>query len=175
MRCLLAFKTAAVALLTIMLTSACRTTQPKSSVPAGAAQTDFKHLERLVGRWTCTVAGAKAVELAYRLVSSGSALVETFTTPSGKETLTLFHLDDSHVLATHYCGQGNQPRLRLQQSSESTFDFRFQDATNLTSQDVSHLDRLELKLIDGDHYEKTETYVADGKEETTRFLCERVR
>jgi hypothetical protein len=77
MRYLIAFKPGAAALVPIVVSLSCRTAQPNS--PTAAAQADFGHLERLVGRWRCPVAEAKTVELAYRLVSSGSALVETFT------------------------------------------------------------------------------------------------
>ena len=167
--------TAALAL-PLLLVSACHshTTRPPSGVEAGAAKTSFEHLQQLVGHWKCTTAEARTVDLAYRLVSSGSTLVETFTTSSGKETLTVFHLDGPRLLATHYCAQGNQPRLRLQRASDRRFDFLFQDATNLTSPAASHLDRLGLELIDSGHHRRTEIYVADGKEETTHYECERV-
>jgi hypothetical protein len=177
----LVLRTATLALL-LVLFSACRAAQPapgvevaaaQPGVEAAAAQPRFEHLQQLAGCWKCT-ADTWAVDLVYRLVSSGSALVESFTTASGKETLTIFHLDDSRLLATHYCAQGNQPRLRLDHTSDRTFVFVFQDATNLSSPAASHLDRLELELIDADHYRRIETYVADGKEETTRFDCQRV-
>jgi hypothetical protein len=159
--------------LALVLVSACRATRPAPGVEAGAAEPGFERLQQLAGRWKCT-ADTWAVDLAYRLVSSGSVLLESFTTASGKETLTIFHLDGPRLLATHYCAQGNQPRLRLDRASDRTFVFVFQDATNLTSPAASHLGRLELELIDSDHYRRTETYVADGQEETTRFECERV-
>jgi hypothetical protein len=88
--------------------------------------------------------------------------------------LTLFHLDGSRLLATHYCGQGNQPRLRLTRASERSFDFRFQDATNLVDPASAHLTKLELELPDADTYRKTETYVAASDQETTRFDCARL-
>jgi hypothetical protein len=165
--------TAALAL-PLVVVSACRATQPASGVEAAAAEPSFVHLQQLVGGWKCTTAETHVVDLAYRLVSAGSTLVETFTTASGKETLTIFHADGPHLLATHYCAQGNQPRLRLRQASGRTFDFRFHDATNLAGPAASHLARLELELIDADHSRRTEIYVADGKEETARYECERV-
>jgi hypothetical protein len=185
----------AALLLALLLAPACRTTRPaatpESSAPAAtpassapaatpespapaATQASFERLHALVGRWQCTTPSARTVELAYRLVSGGSALVETFTTASGKETMTIFHLDGPHLLATHYCAQGNQPRLRLQRASDQAFDFAFHDATNLAGPDASHLDRLALELIDADHHRRTEIYAAGGEDETTRFECQRV-
>jgi hypothetical protein len=161
--------------LALLLVSACRTTRPAPRVEAGATQASFERLHALVGRWQCTTGAARTVELAYRLVSGGSTLVETFTTASGKETLTIFHLDGPHLLATHYCAQGNQPRLRLQHASDTTFELAFHDATNLASPAASHLDRLTLELIDAGHHRRTEIYAAGGKDETTRFECQRVQ
>lgn len=166
-------KVGAVALLTSLLVAACTLPKPNAGAASGAARANVESLEPLVGGWRCATAEGRKVELAYRWVSGGSALVETFKTSSGKETLTIFHGDGPHLIATHYCGQGNQPRLRLARASEGTFEFRFQDVTNLASEDASHLGRLELKLTDGDHFAMTETYVAGGKEDATRFLCER--
>ena len=32
---------------------------------------------------------------------------------SGRETMTVFHPDHDDLVLTHYCAQGNQPRLRV--------------------------------------------------------------
>lgn len=86
-------------------------------------------------------------------------MVEAFTTPNGRETLTVFHPDGERLLATHYCGQGNQPRLTLGPNSTSTeMTFHFLDATNLKSREDAHLVRLVLKIRDDDHFEQTEVY-----------------
>src|SRR5262245_9207319 len=162
--------------LSLLFCAGCRATatEPASSVEPVAAKAAFERLRRIVGRWETTTTEGKTVGLSYRLVASDSALVETFTTPSGKETLTIFHLDGPRLLATHYCGQGNQPRLRLQQASDRSLEFTFHDATNLASPASSHLAKLKLELNDADHFQRTETYVADGKDETTVYPCRRL-
>ncbi len=149
------------------------TTDPARPVAPPNAQQAMTELRALVGRWTCT-AGAFAVELDYRLVSSDSVLVETYRTKSGKETLTLFHLDGPRLLATHYCGQGNQPRLVLASAAERRYELRYRDATNLASPAASHLARLELALADADHFAMVETYEQAGKPEVTSYACTRV-
>lgn len=101
--------------------------------------------------------------------------METFTTASGRETLTIYHPDGSNLIATHYCAQGNQPRLRLESAStKTTLRFRFHDATNLTAASASHLTRLRLELGDADHFDKTEVYSADGKDDVTVLSFVRV-
>src|SRR5262245_17460834 len=64
--------------------------------------------QTLPGTWEArNSAGAIVVE-SYRVVSNDSALVETFTGSSGRETVTVYHPDRDGLMLTHYCGQGNQ-------------------------------------------------------------------
>jgi hypothetical protein len=148
-----------------------------TSAHAGApsAEQSFEHLRALVGTWTAPVSEGKEIRLTYRLISGGSTLVETYTLPSGKETLTLYHLDGTRLLATHYCAQGNQPRLRLAPgATEKRWLFTFVDVTNLKSPRASRLHRMELTLGDADHFTKVETYRSNGKDETDTLNFTRV-
>ncbi len=146
-----------------------------ASAPARAAVTPdaaFDTLKALVGTWKADVSG-RTVTLAYRLVSSDSVLVETYTTASGRETLTVFHRDGAKLLATHYCAQGNQPRLALDPASGAAdLVFTFQDATNLAAPTASHLVRLRFAFTDADHVTLYETY-AGKAEETTPYALVR--
>ena len=149
-------------------------------VPGAHAQTAghaFAALMRITGNWQASV-GTKGtiIRLNLRLISNDSALVETFTTPGGRETLTIFHPDRDRLLATHYCAQGNQPRLVLDPgSAPAEMTFRFLDATNLKSPEDAHLVRMVLKIKDDDHFEKTEVYAERGVEDVTVYQFTRVR
>src|SRR5205823_2190701 len=121
--------------------------------------TPFARLKTLAGNWD-----AKGVRVSYRMVSNDSVLVQTFTTASGKETMTVFHPDGARLIATHYCAQGNQPRLRLDPSSTADrLIFVYLDATNLARPQASHLVRLELRLDSPTEYTEIETYEEAGK------------
>ena len=133
----------------------------------------------LAGSWK--LAGAvtsprqEAFRISFKEISRGSALVETFGDPAASVTETIYHLDGEHLLATHYCAQGNQPRLRLvKDDPKAGVEFAFQDATNLPSEEASHLVRMRIRL-DGDRLEKDEIYVANGKEDVTTLALVRVR
>lgn len=131
----------------------------------------FADLQRLTGKWQASV-GPKAavIHLSVELISNNSALVETFTTSNGRKTLTIFHPDADRLLATHYCAQGNQPRLALDPSSPpAEMMFRFLDATNLKSQQDAHLVRLVVQLRDAGHFDQIETYTERGVEEVTTY------
>ena len=148
-----------------------------SSVCAAAEPPAFVDMQKLVGNWEAKVEKGGTIRVGYRLVSNGSVLVQTFVTPSKKETLTVFHRDGHRVLATHYCGQGNQPRLALDRAAptDTAFVFRFVDATNLASPEDEHLTRLELRLDGADSYTEFETYESHGKADVTTLRFKRVR
>jgi hypothetical protein len=87
----------------------------------------FKQLTSLNGNWEGKFPDGRSHTVSYRLTAAGSVLVETWTLEPNRESMTLYSIDGSHLIATHYCPQGNQPRLRLVQGNDSTklsFEFR---------------------------------------------------
>ncbi len=146
-----------------------------ASAVAYAEPVAFSGLAKaLLGDWEAPT-GHGAIKVSYRLISNDSALVQRFVTPSGKETLTIIHPDGDRVVATHYCAQGNQPRLRLDRgkSSANRYVFRFLDATNLATPAASHMVQLELALS-GDDCTEIETYEENGKTDVTTLRFHRV-
>jgi hypothetical protein len=88
----------------------------------------------------------------------------------------VFHPDGERLLATHYCAQGNQPRLRLRTAPASdALVFEFLDATNLQHAEDSHLVRLTLRWRDADHLVREEVYAANGREGVGTLTLERTR
>jgi hypothetical protein len=142
---------------------------------ASQADAAFTTLKTMVGDWEAQVAPDRTLRVSYRLISKDTVLAETWTTPSGTTTMTLFHLDGTRLLATHYCAQGNQPRLKLARVTNGVFAFEYQDATNLKSKSHSHLRRLELGPIDADRLTRRETYVENGKDDVSDFTFTRTR
>jgi hypothetical protein len=139
----------------------------------------FGRLKTLVGDWEARTPKGSTVRVCYRLVSNDSVLVQSFFTSSGKETLTVFHRDGKRLLATHYCAQGNQPRLKLEDPPKDPASpalvFSFLDATDLATASAVHLTRLELRLTGAGRYTEIETYSENGKEEATTLEFERAQ
>lgn len=136
----------------------------------------FTRLCSLTGAWRAIAPKAQQTSLVFRLTAADSALVETFMRPSGGETLTIFHRDNAQLLATHYCAQGNQPRLELDPSSTpDRLVFRYRDATNLHSNDDTHLVRLELAFDSASLFTMVEIYEASGTLERTETRFERTK
>jgi hypothetical protein len=138
---------------------------------AEAGEAAFEKLKSLAGDWETKTAKGSTLRVSYRLASRESVLVETWAPGTKAETLTVFHLDGPDLLATHYCAQGNQPRLKLKSAAGNAYELELKDATNLARPGASHMRKLRLELVDADHFTKEETYVEEGKDDvsTLRF------
>jgi hypothetical protein len=151
---------------------------PAAAAEPARAEVPWARLRTLVGSWQRTDASTpaqKAFRIRYRLISADTVLVEEFGDPARQPTQTVFHADGSRLLATHYCAQGNQPRLQLRADTADTLVFEFLDATNLRAPSDSHLVRLTLRWKDADHLVREEVYASSGKEEVSTLLLERTR
>jgi hypothetical protein len=132
-------------------------------VDATQAWADLRRL--LPGTWETTTESGRRLEIGYRVVSRGSAVLETFGAEPEKQTISLYHPDGRSLMMTHYCGQGNQARLRVSSVSGGRVVFRALDATNVTPEQAV-LHELVFALT-GDTLVRTEVYRAhDGSTET---------
>jgi len=138
-----------------------------------AAGASFDKLKSLVGQWEGTMdEGGKQMPAttSFRLVSDGSALMNMLGEGTKYEMVTMFHMDNSDLLATHYCGAHNQPRFRLVPSSEpNVVTFAFKDATNLPSPSTPHMVGLKITFVDANHHYQDWTFLEKGQESTSRF------
>lgn len=123
--------------------------------------------DRLVGTWRGTTAAGASVEVRYQAIAADGALLELWGT-APRLTATVFHPDGAGLVATHYCAQGNQPRLRAVATGPSEVEFRQADATDV---DVDEAQLVNLTLrFDGEAFERVEDYLApDGQVERTRW------
>ena len=120
----------------------------------------------IAGRWKATTPQNRSITVSYRVVSNGSALVETFTSSSGKETISVYHRDGRALMLTHYCAQGNQARLKAIEATKERIVFAYLDATNVTEeQDV--MQRLAIALRPDGFDQETVYRLPSGEQETT--------
>ena len=136
------------------------------------AQKTFDKLKTLDGMWEGKDPQGEDVKISYRTTSAGSALMGEIM---GKEDMiSMFHLDGDRLLMTHYCGSGNQPRMKASASPDGkTVTFDFLDATNLASADAGHMHRMVLNMIDANHHTETWSYLDHGKEINETFDLQR--
>jgi hypothetical protein len=151
----------------IVLVSACATqtsgakiSEQKMSESNVSAQDTFKRLTGLDGKWRGVFADGREHTITLRLSAAGTVLVETWALSPTRESITIYNLDGEHLLATHFCPHGNQPRLVLDSgNAQDGFTFEFLDGTGLQNPEASHQHRMWIKPIDAMHFERSEIYI----------------
>jgi hypothetical protein len=141
------------------------TTAPAAAgKPAAAA---FERFKALSGDWVAAEDGemAKKGDLVarYAVTAAGSAVVETIFPGSAHEMVTVYHADGPDLVLTHYCMEGNQPRMRAKAASGSRFDFAFDGGTNIDPKRDRHMNSASLELLGPDEIRSQWTELAEGK------------
>lgn len=133
--------------------------QPAGDVPAPvSADHAFAELSQLVGRWRPAGRPDSSLRIHFYLTAGGTVLVESWEARGQPHSLTLYHRDGPTLLATHYCPQGNQPRLALAGRDASGLHFVFRDSTDLDPSTESHQHELWFDLADPAHPVRGEVY-----------------
>jgi hypothetical protein len=134
---------------------------PIWSAPNAGAALDT--LKGLAGQWQAKDPSGKQQMITWKVVSGGSAVMETMQEES---MVTMYHVDKSRLMLTHYCAAQNQPRMQAQVSDDGkTFTFDFLDATNLASPAEGHMHKLVLTIQDKDHFTEQWYFSQDGKDD----------
>lgn len=139
---------------------------------APAAETrdaSWERLKSLVGEWEGKYSDGSKAHASYRLISNGTAIMETLTTSDSDQMVTVYHLDGATLLMTHYCSLGNQSRMREKATDGARLEFGYLDATNLKGPDDHHMSRLVMTFPASDRLFQEWTSKAGAKEETGRF------
>ena len=89
----------------------------------------FETIAALAGEWQ--VAEHAALRIVFEPTAGGSVMIERWMRGERMHSLTIYHLDGERLIATHYCPQGNQPRLAATASDNGEIRFTFLDATGL--------------------------------------------
>jgi len=112
------------------------------------AERVFERMGTLVGDWRRQDAPDSTLGISFQYTANNSVLVETWRAGERMHSLTLYHLDGASIVATHYCPQGNQPRLKWVESDQSDLvSFAFWDVTNLQP-GASHQHDLSFSFAD---------------------------
>jgi hypothetical protein len=101
-------------------------------------------------------------------------VVETWALSPTRESLTLYHMDKGALLATHYCPQGNQPRLRLTDAAADRMAFAFRDVTDLHPATESHQHAFSLRFDGPNRIARRETYRTGKTDETDTVAFQRI-
>jgi hypothetical protein len=131
-------------------TLALRAADTQAPQPAASA---FERLKAMEGEWV-DVTGAfgkkGAVVAVYRVTGAGNTIIESFPVGTPHEMTTVYHRDGSHVVLTHYCSGGTQPRMRATEVQGNVLNFEFDGGTNIDPAKTSHMHNMRWEFISKD-------------------------
>jgi len=84
--------------------------------------------------------------------------------------VSIYHDDGDSIMMTHYCGLGNQPRMRAKGFADGTLRFDFVDGSNMASKKEIHMGALTIKFLGEDRMQHEWDLFADGKKKQTVTL-----
>ena len=125
----------------VLLVMALMLASPMMVASAGeiGSRAAFERLKVLVGTWDATEKGHPGFSdaVTYAMTGRGSVLMEHFQAPTTAmgHMLTAYHLEVDRLVLTHFCGAGNQPRMRVKAFDDGGrhIAFEMSDITNLAS------------------------------------------
>jgi len=141
-------------------------------MPAVKTPVSFDALKALVGEWREVGKAGKGTVVSYELVAGGSALVERMDAGTDHSMVSVYHPDGDKIMMTHYCAEGNQPRMRGEGDAKA-MNFTMYDITNLASASAGHMEGLTLTFKDKDHLVQEWRHKMGDKVEVHRFDLER--
>jgi hypothetical protein len=144
---------------------------PKSAKPnVDPTPTSFawQRLKDLAGEWKLATAPGQAdkgeIVARYSLTAAGSTVVETLFPGSDKEMVTVYNRDGDHLMLTHYCCCGNQPRMRAGcGDAQGELVFEFAGGTNLDPAKDLHMHGYRVRFVDANRFHGEWEYYRDGK------------
>jgi len=151
-------RTLAVAILLAAAGATLRAATPapaaSSPTPAAARAAALDPLKRLAGDWVSAEDGPMTrkgdLVARYAVTAGGSAVVETVFPGTDHEMVTVYHADGDDVVLTHFCMEGNQPRMRAHAPRGKRFDFAYDGGTNIDPTKDRHMHSATLELVRAD-------------------------
>jgi hypothetical protein len=138
------------------------------------AHKSFDLLKGMEGNWAGKNQQGQPLEVTFRLTSGGSALMSEIHGHGPENMVTMIHMDGDRLLLTHYCGAGNQPRMKVIAADAKSVSFEFVDGTNIGPGD-GHMQQVTFTQPDANHHIEEWVFLDHGKQTQQRFTLERVK
>ena len=126
----------------------------------------FKKLQSLSGDWEGKDGHGMAVKTSFKVLASGTAVMESLSPSGMEEMITLYSIDGDGIALVHYCPTNNQPRMRVVPDSDNIkeLSFDYQGAGNLKSPSTGHQHHLVIRFDDAEHFTETWTWREEAKD-----------
>jgi hypothetical protein len=127
----------------------------------------FEKMKKLAGTWVKADKDGKPTDevvSVIKVTAGGSAIHETLFPGQPMEMVSVYHLDGSDLVMTHFCMLGNQPRMKADpKSPPGQIHFEFAGGTNLDPAKDMHMHEGMITFVDDDHIETCGTCWQGGK------------
>jgi len=144
------------------------------AIAAPAKNDTFERFKGLAGDWVAAEDGemAKKGDLVaqYRLTASGTAVVEDIFPGTPHAMTTVYHLDGSDLVLTHYCMEGNQPRMRAKATGGSKVAFTYDGGTNIDRKRDRYMDHANFEFVSPNELKSEWFELGEGKPVMTATL-----
>ncbi len=123
--------------------------------------------QALAGEWVAAEDGEmmKKGDLVarYAVTAGGSAVVETVFPGTPHEMVTVYTADGADVVLTHYCVEGNQPRMRAKAPAGPRVSFAFDGGGGIAPERDRHMHAAWIEFVGDDELRSEWTEHAEGK------------
>ena len=137
-------------------------------------QASFHQLAGLEGKWVGKGSEGQPLEVSFRMTAGGSALMSEINGQGNENMITMFHMDGDRLIMTHYCGAGNQPRMKVASADAKSISFEFFDGTNI-GPGAGHMQHVTFAQPDANHHTEEWVFLNHGKELKEFFTLERAK
>jgi hypothetical protein len=134
---------------------------------SSGSEVAFERLKSLVGTWETVEKGSKRPGVAtYTLTGGGKVLMEVMGGMA-----TAYHLDKGTLVLTHFCGAGNQPRMRVKKidSEGRHIAFEMYDITNHSNPESYYSSALDVRFLEDGTVELDYRGMTAGRESSQTF------
>lgn len=135
--------------------------------PPAAKHAGLEKLKSLAGTWVAADKDGKPTDQVVsviRVTAGGSTVHETLFPGQPMEMVSVYHLDGSDLVMTHYCALGNQPKMKADPTAPSNqLRFKFAGGTNFDPAKDMHMHEGTLTILDADHIEFSGVAWVNGK------------
>jgi hypothetical protein len=138
------------------------------------AEHSFRQLAALEGKWVGKGSEGQPIEVTFRMTAGGSALMSEIHGEGHENMISMFHMDGDRLIMTHYCGAGNQPRMKVISADAKSVSFEFFDGTNI-GPGAGHMQHVTFAQLDPDHHTEAWVFLDHGKEMKESFTLERAK
>jgi hypothetical protein len=146
----------------------------RSVMGQSGAHKSFDLLKGMEGNWAGKNQQGQPIQVTFRMTAGGSALMSEILGRGPENMITMFHMDGDRLLMTHYCGAGNQPRMKVISSDAKSVSFEFVDGTNIGPGD-GHMQQVTFTEADADHQVEEWVFLDHGKEIKEVFTLARTK